>query len=451
MENNINPFKTAMQKTGQAIVNKVNSIQATQQSSQEMQQGSPFQAGGGQMAAQSGQGAQVVQQGNPFQTGSGQTAAQSGQGAQVVQQGNPFQTGSGQTAAQSGQGAQVVQQGNSFQTGSGQTAAQSGQGAQVAKPSSPLLSGFNQRVQPLQGNQVNNQNFTGENSAPQQTQSNQAGSFTANYASQNTIYQGNASQTGDRARSDFSWFVSSLFSPRPNSKNPRNCNFNTLFFTAFFLGFLGLDRFYLGKLTTGLLKAITLGGFGIWWCLDLFLYLARQPLDANKDPVKGYEEKYTFIYGAMTTLCGFLGLHYLYIGLFHLFITRLVFGLLIYVCALTGLVIKEEIFINISIILIIINVIWYLIDLYMALGGRVTRTASGQELLPLKQRHQSLCILFSLFTGIIGMDRFYLGNRMTGMLKLFTIGFFLIGWFMDFILAVLNVNKDVNGNSPQAD
>ena len=40
MENNINPFKTAMQKTGQAIVNKVNSIQATQQSSQEMQQGS---------------------------------------------------------------------------------------------------------------------------------------------------------------------------------------------------------------------------------------------------------------------------------------------------------------------------------------------------------------------------------------------------------------------------
>ncbi|MGR7483751.1 cytochrome c oxidase assembly factor Coa1 family protein [Klebsiella aerogenes] len=44
-------------------------------------------------------------------------------------------------------------------------------------------------------------------------------------------------------------------------------------FLAFFFGFLGLDRFYLGKIKTGILKLITLGGFGIWWSIDAVLLL----------------------------------------------------------------------------------------------------------------------------------------------------------------------------------
>jgi len=35
-----------------------------------------------------------------------------------------------------------------------------------------------------------------------------------------------------------------------------------------FLGFLGVDRFYLGKYKTGVLKAITFGGLGLWWFFD---------------------------------------------------------------------------------------------------------------------------------------------------------------------------------------
>lgn len=42
---------------------------------------------------------------------------------------------------------------------------------------------------------------------------------------------------------------------------------------ALLFGFLGLDRFYLGKIKTGILKLITLGGFGIWWCIDATLLL----------------------------------------------------------------------------------------------------------------------------------------------------------------------------------
>lgn len=40
---------------------------------------------------------------------------------------------------------------------------------------------------------------------------------------------------------------------------------------CFFLGVLGIHRFYVGKIGTGILQLLTLGGLGIWALVDFII------------------------------------------------------------------------------------------------------------------------------------------------------------------------------------
>lgn len=40
-----------------------------------------------------------------------------------------------------------------------------------------------------------------------------------------------------------------------------------------FLGGLGIHRFYVGKIGTGILQIVTIGGFGIWALIDLIMII----------------------------------------------------------------------------------------------------------------------------------------------------------------------------------
>ena len=42
---------------------------------------------------------------------------------------------------------------------------------------------------------------------------------------------------------------------------------------AWFLGVLGIHRFYVGKVGTGILMILTLGGLGIWVLIDFIMIL----------------------------------------------------------------------------------------------------------------------------------------------------------------------------------
>lgn len=59
----------------------------------------------------------------------------------------------------------------------------------------------------------------------------------------------------------------------------------TTLLLCLFLGSLGGHRFYTGKIGTGILQLITLGGCGIWTIIDLIMILTGKFTDKDGNEI----------------------------------------------------------------------------------------------------------------------------------------------------------------------
>ncbi len=60
----------------------------------------------------------------------------------------------------------------------------------------------------------------------------------------------------------------------------------TTLLLCIFLGGIGVHRFYAGKIGTGILQLITLGGCGIWTLIDLIMIITGSFTDKDGNPIK---------------------------------------------------------------------------------------------------------------------------------------------------------------------
>ena len=109
---------------------------------------------------------------------------------------------------------------------------------------------------------------------------------------------------------------------KPAKKIPRQRHFLAVFFLSFMWGMFGVDRFYMGLVGTGILKLITLGGFGFWALIDIALIMTGALKDKQgRDMLQVAEYKkfagktvlwFAIILGATVLVTGLLGILSIY-------------------------------------------------------------------------------------------------------------------------------------------
>ncbi|MFZ1250188.1 MAG: TM2 domain-containing protein [Candidatus Microsaccharimonas sp.] len=99
-------------------------------------------------------------------------------------------------------------------------------------------------------------------------------------------------------------------------KFPKQRHFLAVFFISLMWGTFGVDRMYLGKWGTGMLKLVTFGGFGIWVIIDLILIMAGTMRDKQGREMLEFTEYKSFAYKTVLIFALVLGLVVLINGIF---------------------------------------------------------------------------------------------------------------------------------------
>ena len=64
---------------------------------------------------------------------------------------------------------------------------------------------------------------------------------------------------------------------------------------------------------------------------------------------------------------------------------------------------------------------------------------------PTEGKDPAIALCLSVVLGFLGADRFYLGYPTIGLFKMFTGGFFGLGWYIDIFLIALRISKPARG------
>lgn len=71
---------------------------------------------------------------------------------------------------------------------------------------------------------------------------------------------------------------------------------------SFFVGFLGIHRFYTGYIVIGIVQLLTLGGCGLWALIDLICILANKFNDAKGQALADYNKIVAIVLGVIIVL-----------------------------------------------------------------------------------------------------------------------------------------------------
>jgi len=84
----------------------------------------------------------------------------------------------------------------------------------------------------------------------------------------------------------------------------------TTFILCWILGFLGIHRFYVGKVGSGIAQLLTFGGLGVWWFIDWVMLIAQSFTDKAGQKIlrkPGDGMKLGIAFGVLVVVCVLVG------------------------------------------------------------------------------------------------------------------------------------------------